>query len=48
MEKMEQTSTNCNPEHLHHTLNDLKSYVLRSDGWLMDGQRISPQQGLET
>ena len=30
MEKMEQTSTNCNPEHLHHTLNDLKSYVERA------------------
>jgi hypothetical protein len=23
------------------------AHVLRSDGWLMDGQGISPQQGLE-
>jgi hypothetical protein len=27
MEKMEQTSADCNPEHLDHTLNDLKNYV---------------------
>ena len=30
MEKMEQTSADCNPERLDHTLNDLKSYVERA------------------
>jgi hypothetical protein len=30
MEKMEQTSTHCNPERMDHTLNDLKSYVERA------------------
>jgi hypothetical protein len=30
MEKMEQTSADCNPEHLDHTLNDLKNYVKRA------------------
>jgi hypothetical protein len=30
MEKMEQTSADCNPERMDHTLNDLKSYVERA------------------
>jgi hypothetical protein len=30
MEKMEQTSADCNPERLDQTLNDLKSYVKRA------------------
>jgi hypothetical protein len=30
MEKMEQTSADCNLERMDHTLNDLKSYVERA------------------
>ncbi len=30
MEKMEQTSADCNPERMDHTLNDLKRYVERA------------------
>lgn len=30
MEKMEQTSADCNPKRMDHTLNDLKSYVERA------------------
>ena len=30
MEKMEQTSADCNPELMDHTLNDLKRYVERA------------------